>query len=74
VPKHDDANTADRLRNLAIWAEIIASIAVVVSLMFVGLQIRQSVAETALNTRAAEASSFVSKCWGTHWVCPFGLR
>ena len=58
MPKHDDANTADGLRTLAIWAEIIASIAVVVSLIFVGLQIRQSAAETALNTRAAEASSY----------------
>lgn len=46
-------------RSLAEWAsiaEIIGAAAIVMSLIFVGLQIRQGTAETAANSRALEAT------------------
>lgn len=46
------------LKRLAMIAEIIGGIAVVLSLIFVGLQIRQSSQETALNTRVLEAAAY----------------
>lgn len=50
--------SATRLQTFAIWAEIVAAVAVVVSLVFVGLQIQQGTAETVLNTRAAEEAAY----------------
>lgn len=46
------------LKRLAMIAEIIGGIAVILSLIFVGLQIRQSSQETALNTRVLEAAAY----------------
>lgn len=48
----------NRLRAFQVWAEVGASIAVVVSLVFVGLEVRQSTAQTVLNTRVAEAAAY----------------
>jgi len=45
--------SSGRLQTVAVWAEIAAAIAVVASLAFVGFQIRQATAETALDTRVA---------------------
>ena len=48
-------------RNLQKWAlvaEIVGGVAVILSLIFVGLEIRQTSEETALNTRAIEASAY----------------
>jgi len=45
-----------KLERWALVAEIIGAIAIVVSLIFVGFQIRQSTEETALNTKAIQAS------------------
>lgn len=47
-----------RLQTVAVWAEIAAAISVVVSLAFVGLQVRQSTAQTTLNTRVSEAAAY----------------
>ena len=46
------------LKKWALLAEILSAVAVVTSLVFVGLQIRQGAQETALNTRAIETSAF----------------
>jgi len=46
------------LQNWALVAEIIGGIAVVLSLIFVGLQIQQSSEATALNTRALESTAY----------------
>ncbi len=46
----------ERLQEYALIAEIIGAIAIVVSLIFVGRQIQQSAEETALNTKAIQAS------------------
>jgi hypothetical protein len=46
----------ERLQEYALIAEIIGAIAIVVSLVFVGRQIQQSADETALNTKAIQAS------------------
>ncbi|MEZ5518164.1 MAG: hypothetical protein R3F41_11945 [Gammaproteobacteria bacterium] len=48
----------DKLQTWALAAEIVGGIAVVVSLAFVGLQVRQSSVESNLNTRAIEANSY----------------
>ena len=45
-----------RLQEYALVAEIISAIAIVISLIFVGLQVGQSSAETAANSRALEAT------------------
>jgi hypothetical protein len=47
-----------RLDTLATGAEVVASVAVVASLLFVGVQVRQSAAETALNTRTAGVNAY----------------
>lgn len=52
--------SAERLHAFAVWAEIVAAAAVVVSLIFVGVQVRQSTAETVLNRRVAEATAYQS--------------
>ena len=46
----------DGLEKFALLAEIISAIAIVVSLVFVGYQIRQGNEETALNTSAIQAT------------------
>ena len=46
------------LQRWALIAEIIGGIAVVFSLVFVGLEVRQSSEETALNTRAIEVNAY----------------
>lgn len=46
------------LEEYAMVAEIISALAVVASLIFVGLEIRQSANETALNTAAIEVAAF----------------
>lgn len=46
----------ERLREYALVAEIISALAIVVSLVFVGLQVRQSAKETAINSNAVQAS------------------
>jgi hypothetical protein len=49
----------DKLQKYALIAEIIGGIAIVASLVFVGVGIRQSADETALNTRAVEINGYV---------------
>jgi len=51
-------SSTSKLHTAVVWAELAAAISVVVSLVFVGLQIRQGTAETALNTRVAEAAAY----------------
>ena len=58
-----DLNTNDggvvmkeKLQEYALLAEIISAIAIIISLIFVGFQIRQSAKETALNTEAIQSS------------------
>lgn len=46
------------LKKWALIAEIAGGIAVILSLIFVGFQIQQSAEETALNTRALEATAY----------------
>ena len=46
------------LKRFALFAEIIGGVAVVFSLIFVGLEIRQSSEETALNTRTIQANAY----------------
>ena len=48
----------ENLQRWALVAEIVGGIAVVLSLIFVGLQIKQSSEETALNTRALQATAY----------------
>lgn len=48
----------NKLQDYALVAEILSAVAVVASLMFVGLQIQQGSAETALNTRAIESNAY----------------
>jgi hypothetical protein len=48
----------DKLQEYALIAEILSAFAVVASLVFVGLQIRQQSDETALNTRAVEITAY----------------
>ena len=47
-----------KLERWALIAEIFSAAAVVVSLIFVGFQVRQGADETALNTRAIEVSAY----------------
>ena len=47
-----------KLQEYALVAEIASAIAVVISLIFVGLQIHQSSEETALNTNAIQVSAY----------------
>lgn len=58
MSEQHEVPSATRLQTIAVWAEIVAAGAVVLSLLFVGFQIRQSAAETALNTRVAEAAAY----------------
>jgi len=46
------------LQTWALVSEVIGGIAVVLSLIFVGFQIQQSSEETAMNTRALEATAY----------------
>ena len=48
----------EKLQTWALVAEILGGVAVFLSLIFVGLEIRQSSEETALNTRAIEVSAY----------------
>ena len=48
----------DSLQKWALVAEIIGGIAIVLSLAFVGFQIRQGSEQTELNTRAVEVSAY----------------
>jgi len=50
--------STENLHKWALLAEIIGGIAVVLTLIFVGLQIRQSSVESSLNTRAIEVSAY----------------
>jgi len=52
------SNQDRRLQLFALWAEIVGAAAVVVSLIFVGLQIRQGTFETALNTRTSQVNAY----------------
>ncbi len=47
-----------KLEKWALIAEILSAVAVVASLVFVGLQVRQGAEETALNTRAIQTSAY----------------
>jgi hypothetical protein len=47
-----------RMQRFAVWVELAAAVAVVVSLVFVGVQVRHSAAETALNARVAEVAAY----------------
>ena len=58
MSKLDHPPLGTRLQTVAVWAEIAAAVSVVVSLVFVGFQIRQSTAQTALNTRVAETAAY----------------
>ena len=46
----------EKLQEYALVAEIISAIAIVVSLIFVGFQVRQSAEQTAVNSQAVQAS------------------
>jgi hypothetical protein len=46
----------ERLQEYALIAEIVSAVAIVLSLIFVGLQVRQSSEQTAANSRALEAT------------------
>jgi len=48
----------EKLQEYALVAEIISAIAVVAGLIFVGLEIQQSTAQSALNTRALETAAY----------------
>ena len=48
----------ENLQRWALVAEIVGGIAVVLSLVFVGFQIKQSSEETAMNTRALQATAY----------------
>lgn len=48
----------DKLQEYALLAEIISAVAIVTSLIFVGLQIQQNSEETSLNTRASSANAY----------------
>lgn len=48
----------EKLQEFALIAEIISALAVIAGLIFVGLEIRQSSEETALNTRAIETTAY----------------
>ena len=48
----------ENLQRWALVAEIVGGIAVVLSLVFVGFQIQQSSEETAINTRALQATAY----------------
>ena len=50
----------DKLQRWALAAEIIGGIAIVISLIFVGYQVRQSTKEAALNRRAVEMATYQS--------------
>ena len=47
-----------KLKEIALVAEIISAFAVVAGLIFVGLEIRQSTDQAALNTRALEVAAY----------------
>jgi len=47
-----------KLQDYALIAEIVSALAVVAGLIFVGLEIRQSTDQAALNTRAIEVASY----------------
>ncbi len=47
-----------KIEKWALLAEILSAVAVVVTLIFVGLQVRQGAEETAFNTRAIEVSAY----------------
>ena len=53
-----------RLQVFGIWAEIVAAAAVVISLIFVGIQVRQTAEETALNTEATRAAAYAQSVTG----------
>lgn len=48
----------EKLQEYALLAEIIGGIAIVASLIFVGLQVQQTAEETALNTRQMQADAY----------------
>jgi hypothetical protein len=50
--------SGERLQKWALTAEIIGGIAIVISLIFVGYEVRQSTKEAALNRNALEVSSY----------------
>ena len=49
-----------KLERWALIAEIVGGVAIVLSLIFVGLQVRQSAEQTALNTDAIRADAIQS--------------
>ena len=48
----------DKLQNWALIAEIVGGIAVIMSLIFVGFEVRQTADETALNTQSIRAGAY----------------
>ena len=48
----------EKLQEYALIAEITSAIAIVLSLIFVGLQIQQSAEETALNTKSVQVEAY----------------
>ena len=46
----------EKLQEYALIAEIVSALAIVLSLIFVGLQVRQSAEQTAMNSQAVQAS------------------
>ena len=46
----------EKLQQYALIAEIVSALAIVVSLIFVGFQVRQSAEQTAVNSQAVQAS------------------
>lgn len=48
----------EKLQEYALIAEIISAVCIVMSLIFVGMQINQSAEETALNTKSIQAEAY----------------
>jgi len=48
----------EKLQEYALVAEIIGGVAIVISLVFVGVQVSQTAEETATNTTAIRASAY----------------
>lgn len=49
---------ADRSPRISLWLEIVSAVAVVISLVFVGLEIRNSTEQTEQNTRALQLAAY----------------
>ena len=49
---------ADERRNWRLLTDVLSAVAVVLSLVFVGLEVRESARQTALNTQSLQVSAY----------------